>query len=173
MTDVVLMIDGQEVIVPEGLRSYRRRGQSGLTYRRFAITRHARQTIMPQLRCRGRGGAGPVASCIARSARGWSSRHAHACRAQPRTILEMLNSTVDLSETPDLEQMMQDTPPIQIAFRAPGAVSSPFLTTIRCTSAITTSASCAGAVCRYAPTTPNTLCDNFSGRGFETGQHIL
>ena len=74
-----------------------------------------------------------------------------------RTILEMLVASVDLSDAPEVQQMIDEYSAIRQRFpdAEPGITRS--WTTTRCISAITTNASSAGVVCRSVRKTRNTL----------------
>jgi len=76
-------------------------------------------------------------------------------RRARRTILEMLAATVDLSEAPDILEMLRAYAADPERFPYAERRAPPSSTTTRCISATMPSASCAGAACRCAPPTPS------------------
>src|SRR5215216_1300069 len=79
-----------------------------------------------------------------------------------KTILEMLASTMDLSEAADIQVMMNEYGVDVNRFRMRNAVKSRSEMIIRCMCAITRNVSCAGAVCRSARTMHNTRTPSIS-----------
>ena len=96
-------------------------------------------------------------ACIVKAGAGMKvqTRSEKVIRAR-KTILEMLASTMDLSESPEIQAMIQeygaDVERFPDAERREVAKSK---MTTRCISAITRSACCAGAACRSARTMRN------------------
>lgn len=110
MTDVGLTIDGQEVIVPEGMTILQAARAVGIDIP--AICYH--EACTPNAVCRNcvvevTGARVLVASCAASVSPGMEVQtRSERVERSRRTILEMLNSAVDLSEAPEIQQMMQD-----------------------------------------------------------------
>lgn len=110
MTDVSLVIDGQEVVVPEGMTVLQAARAIGVEIP--AICYH--ETCTPNGLCRNcvvevDGARVLVASCTAKASNGMvvQTRSERVERSR-RTIMEMLNSAVDLSEAPDIQKMMHE-----------------------------------------------------------------
>jgi len=110
MTNVSLVIDGQEVVVQEGMTVLQAARAIGVEIP--AICYH--EACTPNGLCRNcvvevEGARVLVASCTARVSEGMvvQTRSERVERSR-RTILEMLNSAVDLSETQDIQEMMEE-----------------------------------------------------------------
>lgn len=110
MTEVTLTIDGQEIIVPEGMTILEAARTLGISIP--AICYH--EACTPNAVCRNcvvevSGARVLVAACAAPVSPGMQvqTRSPRVERSR-RTILEMLNSTVDLSESPEIEAMMHE-----------------------------------------------------------------
>jgi NADH dehydrogenase/NADH:ubiquinone oxidoreductase subunit G len=110
MTDVTLTIDGQEVTVPEGMTILDAARSIGKDIP--AICYH--EACTPNGLCRNcvvevTGARVLAASCVAPAAEGMQVQtRSERVERSRRTILEMLNSAVDLSEAPEIQGMMQD-----------------------------------------------------------------
>ena len=96
-------------------------------------------------------------ACIVKAAADMKvqTRSERVVRAR-KTILEMLASTMDLSDAPAILPMLDEYGASATRFPMPSGARRRSKMTTPCTSATTPSACCAGAVCRSAPTTPNT-----------------
>jgi NADH dehydrogenase/NADH:ubiquinone oxidoreductase subunit G len=110
MTDVSLNIDGQAVVVPEEMTVLQAARAVGIDIP--AICYH--EACTPNGLCRNcvvevEGARVLVASCTARVSPGMvvQTRSERVVRSR-RTILEMLNSAVDLNEAPQIQQMMAE-----------------------------------------------------------------
>ncbi len=102
-------------------------------------------------------------ACVAQVSEGMKVKtRSERVERSRRTIVEMLGSTVDLSEAPEIQHIAQDYHADLDRFAAGERRHRPSSTTIRCTFAITRSAFCAGAVCRSAPTTRSTRSPSIS-----------
>ncbi len=110
MTDVSLTIDGQEVIVPEGMTILQAARSLGIEIP--AICYH--EACTSNGLCRNcivevEGARVLVASCVAPVSAGMKVQtRSERVERSRRTILEMLNSAVDLSEAPEIQNMMQE-----------------------------------------------------------------
>jgi NADH dehydrogenase/NADH:ubiquinone oxidoreductase subunit G len=110
MTDVTLTIDGQEVIVPEGMTILDAARAVGKEIP--AICYH--EACTPNGLCRNcvvevTGARVLVASCVAPVAEGMQVQtRSERVERSRRTILEMLSSAVDLSEAPEIQGMLRD-----------------------------------------------------------------
>ena len=164
-----LTIDGEAVTVPER-RPILKAGRNPRRSRPSATTRSLhRQRALPHLRG---GGGRRQAACpglrVPGEPRDGGPDRERACERSRRTILEMLASDRRPARSAgDPGCSWTSTAPTASAFPEPSGARSRCWTTTRCTSAITPSASCAGAASRCAPKTPSTpIAINFDGRGF-------
>lgn len=110
MTDVTLTIDGREVIVPEGKTILEAARSLGIEIP--AICYH--EACTPNAVCRNcvvevTGARVLVAACIAEVSPGMEvqTRSPRVERSR-RTILELLDSAVDLSDAPEIQEMLRD-----------------------------------------------------------------
>ncbi|MEW5867874.1 MAG: 2Fe-2S iron-sulfur cluster-binding protein [Chloroflexota bacterium] len=108
--DVTLTIDGQTVTVPAGTTLLQAANQIGihiptLCYHSATTSNALCRTCVVEVE----GGRVLVASCVAQASPGMVV-HTRSPRVERsrRTILEMLASAVDLSETPEAQRMLAD-----------------------------------------------------------------
>ena len=111
MTDVTLTIDGQTVTVPEGttiLKAAQAAGQviPTICYHEHCTPNAVCRTCMVEVE----GWRVLAASCVAQVSPGMvvHTRSERVERSR-RTILEMLNSAVDLSEAPEIQHMLVES----------------------------------------------------------------
>lgn len=110
MADIALVIDGQEVAVPEGTTVLQAARALGIEIP--AICYH--EACTPNGLCRNcvvevEGARVLAAACTAKVSPGMKVQtRSERVERSRRTILEMLNSAVDLSEAPEIRRMMDD-----------------------------------------------------------------
>jgi NADH dehydrogenase/NADH:ubiquinone oxidoreductase subunit G len=171
MTDVSLTIDGQEVVVPEGMTILQAARAIGVDIP--AICYHEATT--PNAVCRNcvvevTGARALVASCAALVSPGMEVQtRTERVERSRRTILEMLNSSVDLSEAPEIQQMMHEYAADALRFPEAARRAIPVIDDnpmyVRDYSQCVLCWRCV-QVC--AEDAQYTFALNFSGRGFDT-----
>ena len=155
---VTLTIDGQSVTVEAGTTIHKAAQSIGVEIPTICYHEHCTSNGLCRMCVVEVEGARVLSpACVAQVSEGMKVKtRTERVERSRRTIVEMLGSTVDLSEAPDIQRFAQDYHADLDRFAGRNAAHRPSSTTIRCTSAITRSAFCAGAVCRSAPTTRST-----------------
>jgi NADH dehydrogenase/NADH:ubiquinone oxidoreductase subunit G len=171
MTDVTLIIDGQTVTVPEGttiLKAAQSLGQAipTICYHDHCTPNAVCRTCMVEVE----GWRVLAASCVAQVSPGMVV-HTNSERVERsrRTILEMLNSAVDLSEAPEIQRMMDESAADPLRFPGAHTRQPPLIDDnpmylrdyAKCVL-------CWRCVQVCAEDAQYTYAINFSGRGFET-----
>jgi len=110
INEITLSIDGQRVTVPEGTTILKAAQAIGKSIPTICFHEHCTSNAL----CRTcvveiEGARVLAASCVAKVSHGMVV-HTHSERVERsrRTILELLNSTVDLSESPEIQEMLSD-----------------------------------------------------------------
>jgi len=110
MSDVTLTIDGTEVSVPAGTTILKAAQQLGVQVPTICYHDHCTANGLCRICVVEVEGARPLLpACVSRVTQGMkvSTSSARAVRSR-RTILEMLDSAVDLSEAPEIEKMIDE-----------------------------------------------------------------
>ena len=168
---VTLAIDGQTVTVPEGTTLLKAAQQLGIEIPTICFHDHCTANAL----CRScvvevEGARTLVASCVAQATQGMNVQtRSEKVERSRRTILEMLNSAVDLSEAPEILSMLDDYGANQERFPGAERREVPLLDDnpmfIRDYSKCVLCWRCV-QVC--AEDAQYTYAINFDGRGFET-----
>ena len=168
---VTLAIDGQTVTVPEGTTLLKAAQQLGIEIPTICFHDHCTANAL----CRScvvevEGARTLVASCVAQATQGMNVQtRSEKVERSRRTILEMLNSAVDLSEAPEILSMLDDYSADRERFPGAERREVPLLDDnpmyIRDYSKCVLCWRCV-QVC--AEDAQYTYAINFSGRGYET-----
>ena len=156
MPDVTLTIDSASVTVPAGTTILKAAEQLGRQVPTICYHDHCTANGLCRICVVEVDGVKPLLpACLSRVSEGMkvSTSSARAERSR-RTILEMLDSAVDLSQAPEIQKFIDDYRADRCALSGSQAARGCRCSmTTRCISATIPSASCAGAAFRCAPTT--------------------
>lgn len=157
MSDTVtLTIDGQEITVSAEATILEAAAQLGIDIPVICYHPHLTANGLCRVCSVDAGGRLQAAACVTQCRQGMQvETNSDAVRRGRRTILELLASTVDLEEAPEILALVAAYS-AEINRFSGAKRESPSTTTTRSTCATTINASTAGAACKSVLKTPNT-----------------
>jgi len=154
---ITLTIDGQSITVPVGTTILDAAAQLGIEIPVICYHPHLTGNGLCRVCSVDAGGRVQAAACISECGNGMDvqTKSDDVIRGR-RTILEMLASTVNLENAPEIEALLASTRRNLSGLKGGRRGKRPFMTTIPFSPAIITSALTAGDACKCVATMPNT-----------------